>query len=49
MAIFSHNKRGDRINKINKAVTKLSNMLAEKGLTEDDIVTDFQELRTQSN
>lgn len=34
---------------LRQAVTKLSNMLAEKGLTEDDIATDFQELRKQSN
>ena len=37
------------IESLRQAVTKLSNMLAEKGLTEDDIVTDFQELRKQSN
>jgi hypothetical protein len=34
---------------LRQAVTKLSNRLAEKGLTEDDIATDFQELRKQSN
>lgn len=34
---------------LRQAVTKLSNMLAEKGLSEDDIVADFQELRKQSN
>ncbi|TRV28767.1 MAG: prevent-host-death family protein [Microcystis wesenbergii Mw_MB_S_20031200_S109D] len=34
---------------LRQAVTKLSNMLAETGLTEDDIATDFQELRKQSN
>jgi antitoxin (DNA-binding transcriptional repressor) of toxin-antitoxin stability system len=34
---------------LRQAVTKLSNMLAEKGLSEDDIVGDFQELRKQSN
>jgi PHD/YefM family antitoxin component YafN of YafNO toxin-antitoxin module len=32
---------------LRQAVTKLSNMLAEKGLSEDDIVADFQELRKQ--
>jgi hypothetical protein len=37
------------IESLRKRVTNLSNMLAEKGLTEDDIVTDFQELRAQSN
>jgi len=37
------------IGSLRQSVTKLSNMLAEKGLTEDDIVTDFQELRKQSN
>lgn len=37
------------IESLRQAVTKLSHMLAEKGLTEDDIVTDFQELRKQSN
>lgn len=30
---------------LRQAVTKLSTMLAEKGLNEDDIVADFQELR----
>lgn len=37
------------IESLRQAVTKLSNMLAEKGLSEDDIVADFQELRKQSN
>jgi hypothetical protein len=32
---------------LRQSVVKLSNMLAEKGLTEDDIVADFQELRKQ--
>ena len=33
------------LDSLREAVTKLSAMLAEKGLTEDDIVADFQELR----
>ncbi len=33
------------IESLRQAITKLSNMLAEKGLSEDDIVADFQELR----
>lgn len=37
------------IESLQQAVTKLSNMLAEKGLSDDDIVADFQELRKQSN
>jgi hypothetical protein len=37
------------IESLRQAVTKLSNMLAERGLSEDDIVTDFQELRKQSH
>ncbi|MTJ49663.1 prevent-host-death family protein [Dolichospermum sp. UHCC 0259] len=36
------------IESLRQAVTKLSNMLAEKGLTEDDIIADFQEFRKQS-
>ncbi|MEC4814392.1 MAG: prevent-host-death family protein [Scytonema sp. PMC 1069.18] len=37
------------IESLRQAVTKLGNILAEKGLTEDDIVTDFRELRKQNN
>ncbi len=37
------------IESLRQAITKLSNMLAEKGLSEDNIVADFQELRKQSN
>ncbi|ACK73969.1 prevent-host-death family protein (plasmid) [Gloeothece citriformis PCC 7424] len=37
------------IESLRQAVAKLSNMLAEKELSEDDIVADFQELRKQSN
>ena len=35
------------IESLRQAVTKLSNMLAEKGLSEDDLVADFQEFRQQ--
>ena len=34
---------------LREAVTKLSAMLAEKGLSEDDIVADFQELRNSNS
>lgn len=34
---------------LRNAVTKLSTMLAEKGLSEDDIVADFQELRNSTS
>lgn len=37
------------IESLQKAITKLSNMLLEKGLSEDDIVADFQEFRKQSD
>ena len=37
------------IESLQQAVTKLSQMLAEKGLSEDDIVADFQELRNQTH
>jgi antitoxin (DNA-binding transcriptional repressor) of toxin-antitoxin stability system len=37
------------IESLRQAVTKLSKMLAEKGLSEDDIVADFQQLRNQSH
>ncbi|MGI0483426.1 hypothetical protein ACN4EE_21920 [Geminocystis sp. CENA526] len=33
------------IESLKKAVIKLSQILAEKNLTEDDIVADFQELK----
>ncbi len=35
------------IESLQEAVAKLSQMLTEKGLSEDDIVADFQELRNQ--
>jgi PHD/YefM family antitoxin component YafN of YafNO toxin-antitoxin module len=34
---------------LRNAVTKLSAILAEKGLSEDDIVADFQSLRNQKD
>lgn len=34
---------------LRNAVTKLSAILAEKGLSEDDIVADFQALRNQKD
>jgi antitoxin (DNA-binding transcriptional repressor) of toxin-antitoxin stability system len=34
---------------LRQAVTKLSSILAEKGLSEDDVVADFQELRKQKH
>lgn len=37
------------IESLRQAITKLSNILAEKGLSEDDVVADFQGLRKQSN
>jgi PHD/YefM family antitoxin component YafN of YafNO toxin-antitoxin module len=33
---------------LQKSVTRLSNILAEKGISEDDIVADFQQLRKQA-
>ena len=36
------------IESLPQAVTKLSSMLAEKGLSEDDLVADFQEFRQMS-
>ena len=36
------------IESLRQAVTKLSNMLVEKGLSEDDLVADFQEFRKMS-
>ncbi len=36
------------IESLRQAVIKLSNILAEKGLSEDDIVADFQEFKKQS-
>ncbi len=37
------------VESLRQAVTELSAMLAEKGLSEDDIVADFQELRHKSH
>ncbi len=37
------------IESLKKAVTKLGQILAEKNLTEDDIVADFRELRKKIN
>ncbi|MGB5596765.1 MAG: prevent-host-death family protein [Crocosphaera sp.] len=42
----SHKKE---IESLREAVTKLSNMLAEKGLSEDDIVADFQTFKKPSH
>ena len=37
------------IDSLREAVARLSKMLEEKGLSEDDIVADFQEFRNQNN
>jgi PHD/YefM family antitoxin component YafN of YafNO toxin-antitoxin module len=37
------------LDSLRQAITKLSQMLAEKGLSEDDLVADFQELRKKTN
>lgn len=37
------------IESLQQAITKLSQMLVEKGLSEDDIVADFQQFRNQEH
>jgi hypothetical protein len=43
--LLNRNLKKKEIESLRQAVTKLSSMLVEKGLSEDDLVADFQEFR----